>query len=392
MYEILATFSERGRAFKSEVCAGLHWREARYSQAAETASVPRMHLAAALVALVSVTLPLPSRASMIGSPITAGGYTFINFDPPLAGAAVGSNANGISNSGQAVGTTVDANNASTFTNFSGTPAATIQLNTGADQIAFGINSAGNVVGGNGTNAFFLPNGGALQNLIAPDGAINAFGINDKGNIVGQFTSGANTPGFILDNSASSTFTTINQPAGIMPDVINAQGINNNGLVVGFYVGNDDQVHGFTALAPASPGVITGSAVADPTIPTVPGEPGATFVFSQLLGINDHGLVVGYYGDSTTSQHGFFYNTNTGAYTFLDDPAAQFHDGVEVTQITGIANSGEIAGFYTDAQGIAHSFVASPVPEPASLALVGFGLGVLGLRSRRRRTSPPATRM
>jgi hypothetical protein len=32
--------------------------------------------------------------------------------------------------------------------------------------------------------------------------------------------------------------------------------------------------------------ITGTAIADPTIPTVAGEPGATFVFSQLLGIND----------------------------------------------------------------------------------------------------------
>jgi hypothetical protein len=53
-----------------------------------------------------------------------------------------------------------------------------------------------------------------------------------------------------------------------------------------------------------------TAIADPTIPPVAGEPGATFVFSQILGINDHGIVVGYYGDSTTSQHGFHYNAKT----------------------------------------------------------------------------------
>ena len=35
------------------------------------------------------------------------------------------------------------------------------------------------------------------------------------------------------------------------------------------------------------------------------------MFSQILGINDHGIAVGYYGDSTLSQHGFLYNTNTG---------------------------------------------------------------------------------
>src|SRR6516225_3590174 len=119
--------------------------------------------------------------------------------------------------------------------------------------------------------------------MTPPNAVNASGINDKGNIVGQFTSGANTPGFILPSSTSNSFTTINQPTGITSDVINAQGINNNGLVVGFYLGNDGQVHGFTANAPASPGTsITATAVTDPTIPADPNEPGATFVFSQIL--------------------------------------------------------------------------------------------------------------
>jgi hypothetical protein len=108
------------------------------------------------------------------------------------------------------------------------------------------------------------------------------------------------------------------------------------------------------------GSVTGVAIADPTIPTVAGEPGATFVFSQILGINDKGIAVGYYGDSTTSQHGFLYNTKTGQYTFLDDPSEAFANGVEVTQITGITNSGEITGFYTDANNVAHGFVAKPI--------------------------------
>ena len=115
------------------------------------------------------------------------------------------------------------------------------------------------------------------------------------------------------------FTTINAPYGDYVGPLNAQGINNNGLIVGFYLGNDGQVHGFMANASSAVnGSLTGTPITDPTIPN-PVEPGATFVFSQVLGINDQGIAVGYYGDSTISQHGYFYNTNTNSYTFLDDP-------------------------------------------------------------------------
>ena len=219
----------------------------------------------------------------------------------------------------------------------------------------------------------------------------AFGINDNGTIVGQYTTaGGTTPGFILQNT---TVTTINAPNAPGTNVVNAQGINNNGLVVGFYLGNDGQVHGFMANASSAVnGSLTGTPITDPTIPKVPGEPGATFVFSQILGINDHGIAVGYYGDSTTSQHGYFYNTSTGKYTFLDDPNAAFNNGVEVTQITGINNSGEITGFYSDANGVFHGFVATAVPEPSSMALLGIGVASVVVWARRRRkTTAPSHR-
>jgi hypothetical protein len=108
------------------------------------------------------------------------------------------------------------------------------------------------------------------------------------------------------------------------------------------------------------GVVTGTPVADPVIPANPNEPGATFVFSQILSVNDHGIAAGYYGDSTGSQHGFLYNIHTGVYRFLDNPSAAFDNGVIVTQITGITNSGEIAGFYSDANGVFHGFAARHV--------------------------------
>jgi hypothetical protein len=355
----------------------------------------RLYLIAGVAAVVCAGLaPGIGRAGVIGTG-TAGGYTFTNFDPTLSGPGVGSNANGISNTGQAAITAVDVNNMSTSANFSGTATSQTPLNTGQGQVAFGINSNGDVVGGNNNSAFFLPQGGTLQTLTTPPGAINAFGINDHGNIVGQYSSGTNTPGFYLPSSTSNTFVSINAPGGASANIVNAQGINNNGQVVGFYTGNDGQAHGFTATIPTVGSSVTGTAVADPTIPPVSGEPGAVFVFSQILGVNDSGIAVGYYGDSTVSQHGFLYNTNDGIYTFLDDPAAAFVNGVEVTQITGITDNNEIAGFYTDANGIAHSFTACPtgtvcsttaVPEPASLPVLGIGLLALGFLYRRQRAA------
>ncbi len=293
--------------------------------------------------------------------VSAGGFVFTNFDGPTPGtnAATGTNQNGISNSGTSVGFTID--NAGNFHNFTVNPlksrsATLLNINGSTSAMALATNSGGTVVGTDGNGNAFTLSKGKVKTFIPLGGtSAVAFGINDKGTIVGQDTTLNATPGFIRVNP--KTYITIKAPSG--PNVVNAQGINNKGLVVGFYVGTDTQDHGFMASQGAAKnGILTATAIADPTIPNVAGEPGATFVFSQILGINDHGIAVGYYGDSTTSQHGFLYNTNTGKYTFLDDPSEAFNNGVEVTQITGITNSGEITGFYSDANGVFHGFVAT----------------------------------
>jgi hypothetical protein len=293
----------------------------------------------------------------------AGGYRFTNFDGPTPGtvAGTGTNMNGIANSGTAVGVTIG--NSGTISNFTVDPLRSrktkiLNINGSTTAMAFGINSAGTVVGSDGNgNAFSLSRRGVLKTFIPTGGtSATAFGINDQGTIVGQYVTSTATPGFIQVHGKS--FVTINAPSG--PNTVNAQGISDRRLVVGFYVGTDGQDHGFLVNARGvTNGTLTGTAIADPTIPHVAGEPGATFVFSQVLGINDKGIAVGYYGDSTGSQHGFLYDTRTGQYTFLDDPSAAFsNNGVEVTQITGITNSGEITGFYSDANGVFHGFVAT----------------------------------
>ena len=342
-----------------------------------------------LAGLAALFVASVASAVTLGT-VTASGYTFTNFDFPNAGtnAAAGSNSDGIANNGAAVGFAIDNNG--NFINSVRNPDGTFTAPnlTGFQPMAFGINSAGDIVGQQNGAAFFLPHGGSAQTLATPTGVATAFGINDHGNIVGQFTLPNATPGFYMTSSAGNGLIQIKAPLGSGTNVVNAQGINDNGLVVGFYLGNNGQAHGFDAnIQNASGGLLTGTAIPDPTIPNVPPEPGATFVFSEILGINDSGIAVGYYGDSTASLHCFLYNTNTGAYTFLDDPSEAFNNGVEDTQITGITDSDEITGFYSDANGVFHGFVACPAgmtcpgasaaPEPASPLLVALGFGLFG---------------
>ena len=328
------------------------------------------------------------RASMIGGALAlamaiatpaawAGNYAFTNFDGP-PDFTQGTTVNGINNLGQAVGFTTAANGA--FNNFvrntdgSFTP---LTFTGSAEAMANGINSSDQVVGGLGQSAILVINGGntvtPLPSVTGTTTAEAAFGINDKGTIVGQYSDSATgtSPGFVY---AGGKFTILNPVANDMQ--VFAQGINDNGLVVGFY--NTDGVHDHGFLYDTTHQSYT--LLADPVV--------ANLLFTQFLGINDHGEVVGYYQTNDGSQHGFLYNIATQAYTFLDDPNAAT-SGLSITQITGINNSGEIAGFYVDAaSGLQRGFVAmQSVPEPGSMALLGIGLTVMaGLathRSRRR---------
>ena len=166
---------------------------------------------AVVLTLIAAFIPFSARAGEIGNPVNKGGFTFINFDPSLGTLGTGSNANGISSKGHVVVTVLNSDGS--FTNFTGTPNQTVQLNLGPNALAFAMNRNNVIVGTNNGVAFVLAAKGSPQLLSSPAGASSAFGINDKGQIVGQYTNAnGQTPGFFLNNMMSTAIT-INAPSG-----------------------------------------------------------------------------------------------------------------------------------------------------------------------------------
>lgn len=143
-------------------------------------------------------------------------YTFTNFDSPGSGTAAGAgtNMNGIANTGAAVRFVMDNNG--NFSNCVRHPNGwdtILNINGSTNAMAFGINSAGDVVGSVNGNAFFLPAWRPGRNAHNPGTLSTAFGINDKGNIVGQYSSGLFMPGFFLGTSSGTNFIIRNGRAG-----------------------------------------------------------------------------------------------------------------------------------------------------------------------------------
>jgi len=165
------------------------------------------------------------------------------------------------------------------------------------------------------------------------------GINNEGTIAGYFGSGAVVNGTLHPNKGytftpdydTNDFHNENFLGSVQTQVT---GINNKGVTVGFWADAATDNFGFVD----NNGVL--SDVIDPNGSKA--DKGMTV--EQLLGVNDKGVAVGFWTDKDNNEHGFTYNINTHSFTEVDI------QGFAFTQTSAINNNGDIAGFVSNGTG------------------------------------------
>jgi len=197
----------------------------------------------------------------------------------------------------------------------------------------------------GAVAFAAP---ALAATAPPDGSNNyAFrtldnskdptfnqllGINNNGLISGYFgagTKGHPNKGYLLHQPYGSQQSYINEnfPHSEQTQVT---GLNDNGVTVGFWVDENGNNNGFYAINHKRF-----------TTANAPGSGEAKPRVDQLLGVNDSGIAVGFYNDTKGNAHGYTYNIARHRFGSVKVPGA-----TSVTA-TAINNLNDIAGFETN---------------------------------------------
>ncbi len=279
---------------------------------------------------------------------------------------------------------VQAGATGTISKFDAPNAGTIK-NQGTFPIR--IENGGNITGmyADSSNAYH----GFLR---APDGTITEFdvtgaptNIGHRGTIPLSINPSLEIAGFYVDASAvrhgflraaDGTFTTFDFPGagtgptqGTMPVKINAAG-----GVAGFYVDGSQTFHGFLRNAKGGFSI----PVDDPSAGTVMIGKGIKFTGTLVHSIDALGDLAGIYTDSNFIFHGFMLVNATGTFVNIDVPGASTTGVFGGTLLTNMDALGDIAGAYSDANGVEHGFAIAGGTSTINAPLDAPGAGTTGL--------------
>lgn len=215
----------------------------------------------------------------------------------------------------------------------------------------GINNLGHTGGfwvdTAGTTHGFIKINDYFRKIDAPNTKFNQIlGLNDKDVLAGYSSTDpageVNQRAFV---EKDGHFTYLQSLFATGTGNTQATSINNNNVVVGFYVDGNNNNHGFEVVNyddPSKTKLITIDV------------PGSTS--TQVLGINNYGQLSGVYTDARGT-HGFV-DTN-GHFQTIDAPGAK-NNGLTTTTVNGINDKGQVVGFFVDGAGNTEGFEASPI--------------------------------
>jgi hypothetical protein len=166
------------------------------------------------------------------------------------------------------------------------------------------------------------------------------GVNNEGVIAGYFGSGAaghpNKGYALVPPFAQRDFLNENFPGAVQTQVT---GINDRGITVGFWSAQNT-----ASMSNSNFGFYWQNG----RFRTVnfPTGDNASPPVSQLLGVNDSDIAVGFYTNGQGSNRGYEYNIRTRQFTRVTVPGAA--SGVNGPSLTAAAinNNGDVAGFYS----------------------------------------------